>query len=83
MDEKPQIITEDNPYPALNIFLSGYDGRPVKIDRKYGLGDSIAEEYDRLTEKDKSRNRSNDGPCLSLNSTFGILTKENGSASAP
>ncbi len=35
-----------------------------EIDTKYGLGDSIAEEYDRLTEKDKSRNRSNDGPCL-------------------
>lgn len=34
------------------------------IDTKYGLGDSIAEEYDRLTEKDKSRSRSNDGPCL-------------------
>ena len=35
-----------------------------EIDTKYGLGDSIAEEYDRLTEKDKSRSRSNDGPCL-------------------
>ena len=35
-----------------------------EIDTKYGLGDSIAEEYERLTEKDKSRSRSNDGPCL-------------------
>lgn len=35
-----------------------------EIDTKYGLGDSIAEEYDRLTEKDKNRSRSNDGPCL-------------------
>ena len=35
-----------------------------EIDTKYGLGDSIAEEYNRLTEKDKSRSRSNDGPCL-------------------
>lgn len=35
-----------------------------EIDTKYGLGDSIAEEYDRLTEKDKSKSRSNDGPCL-------------------
>ena len=35
-----------------------------EIDTKYGLGDSIAEEYDRLTEKDKSRSRGNDGPCL-------------------
>ena len=35
-----------------------------EIDTKYGLGDSIAEEYDRLTEKGKSRSRSNDGPCL-------------------
>lgn len=35
-----------------------------EIDTKYGLGDSIAEEYDRLTEKDKSRSRSNDGLCL-------------------
>lgn len=35
-----------------------------EIDTKYGLGNSIAEEYDRLTEKGKSRNRSNDGPCL-------------------
>ena len=35
-----------------------------EIDTKYGLGDSIAEEYDRLTEKDKSRSCSNDGPCL-------------------
>ena len=35
-----------------------------EIDTKYGLGDSIAEEYDRLTEKNKSRSRSNDGPCL-------------------
>ncbi len=35
-----------------------------EIDTKYGLGDSIAEEYDRLTEKDKSRSRNNDGPCL-------------------
>lgn len=34
------------------------------IDTKYGLGDSIAEEYDRLTEKDKNRSRSNDEPCL-------------------
>ena len=34
------------------------------IDTKYGLGDSIAEEYECLTEKDKSRSRSNDGPCL-------------------
>lgn len=34
------------------------------IDSKYGLGDSIAEEYERLTEKDKSRSRSNSGPCL-------------------
>lgn len=35
-----------------------------EIDTKYGIGDSIAEEYDRLTEKDKSRSRVNDGPCL-------------------
>ena len=35
-----------------------------EIDTKYGLGDSIAEEYERLTEKDKSRSCSNDGPCL-------------------
>ena len=35
-----------------------------EIDTKYGLGDSIAEEYDRLTEKDTSRSRGNDGPCL-------------------
>lgn len=35
-----------------------------EIDTKYGLGDSIAEEYERLTEKDKNRSRSNDGPCL-------------------
>ena len=35
-----------------------------EIDTKYGLGDSIAEEYDRLTEKDQSRNRSNSEPCL-------------------
>ena len=35
-----------------------------EIDTKYGLGDSIAEEYDRLTKKDKSRICSNDGPCL-------------------
>lgn len=35
-----------------------------EIDTKYGLGDSISEEYDRLTEKDKIRSRSNDGPCL-------------------
>ena len=35
-----------------------------EIDTKYGLGDSIAEEYDRLADKVKSRNRSNDGPCL-------------------
>ncbi len=35
-----------------------------EIDTKYGLGDSIAEEYDRLTEKDKSRSRSNSGPGL-------------------
>lgn len=34
------------------------------IDTKYGLGDSIAEEYERLTEKDKSRSRSNSGPSL-------------------
>lgn len=34
------------------------------IDTKYGLGDSIAEEYERLTEKDKNRSRSNDEPCL-------------------
>lgn len=30
-----------------------------EIDTKYGLGDSIAEEYDRLTEKDNSRSRRN------------------------
>lgn len=35
-----------------------------EIDTKYGLGDSIAEEYERLTEKDKNRSRSNDEPCL-------------------
>lgn len=35
-----------------------------EIDTKYGLGDSIAEEYERLTEKDKSRNRGNDEPCI-------------------
>lgn len=35
-----------------------------EIDTKYGLGDSIAEKYDRLTEKDKSRSHGNDGPCL-------------------
>lgn len=35
-----------------------------EIDTKYGLGDSIAEEYERLTEKDRNRSRSNDGPCL-------------------
>lgn len=34
------------------------------IDTKYGLGDSIAEEYERLIEKDTSRSRGNDGPCL-------------------
>ena len=34
------------------------------IDTKYGLGDSIAEEYDRLTEKDRSQRRSNSGPSL-------------------
>ncbi len=35
-----------------------------EIDTKYGLGDSIAEEYDRLTEKDRSQRRSNSGPSL-------------------
>ena len=35
-----------------------------EIDTKYGLGDSIAEEYDRLTEKDKSQRRINSGPSL-------------------
>lgn len=35
-----------------------------EIDTKYGLGDSIAEEYERLTERDKSRSRSNSGPSL-------------------
>ena len=35
-----------------------------EIATKYGLGDSIAEKYERLTEKDKSRSRGNDGPCL-------------------
>ncbi len=35
-----------------------------EIDTKYGLGDSIAEEYERLTEKDRSKSRSNDEPCL-------------------
>lgn len=35
-----------------------------EIDTKYGLGDSIAEEYERLTEKDNSRSRSNRGPSL-------------------
>ena len=34
------------------------------IDTKYGLGDSIAEEYERLTEKDRSQRRSNSGHCL-------------------
>ena len=34
------------------------------IDTKYGLGDSIAEEYERLTEKDRNQRRSNSGPCL-------------------
>lgn len=35
-----------------------------EIDTKYGLGDSISEEYERLTEKGKNRSRSNDEPCL-------------------
>lgn len=35
-----------------------------EIDTKCGLGDSIAEEYERLTEKDSSQRRSNSGPCL-------------------
>lgn len=35
-----------------------------EIDTKYGLGDSIAEEYERLTEKDRSQRRSNSGPSL-------------------
>ena len=34
------------------------------IDTKYGLGDSIAEEYERLTEKDRIQRRSNSGPSL-------------------
>lgn len=35
-----------------------------EIDTKYGLGDSIAEEYERLTETNNSRSRSNDGHSL-------------------
>lgn len=35
-----------------------------EIDTKYGLGDSIAEEYERLTEKDRSQRRSNSEPSL-------------------
>lgn len=35
-----------------------------EIDTKYGLGDSIAEEYECLTEKDRSQRRINSGPSL-------------------
>lgn len=35
-----------------------------EIDSTYGIGGSIAKEYDRLTENDKGRSRSNDEPCL-------------------
>ncbi len=35
-----------------------------EIDTKYGLGDSIVEEYERLTEKNRSQCRSNSGLSL-------------------